>query len=61
MHDIQTKIRDYMDGDTVASEFNLRCFVGMIQTGEATLDNFRVVGGDSLMAAVRDHADLWRD
>lgn len=28
------------------------CFVGMIETGEATWDDFREVGGDVLVAAI---------
>ena len=32
--------------------FTLQCFVGMIETGESTYDDFQAVGGDELAAAV---------
>ena len=35
------------------SEFNLRCIVGMIETGEATLEDVRAAGGDDLVAFAR--------
>jgi len=33
--------------------FNMQCFVGMIETGEATYDDFEWVGGVALATAVR--------
>lgn len=38
--------------DANVSLFNMRCFVGMIETGEAEWEDIRRVGGDPLVAAV---------
>lgn len=54
MHDIQQTIRDYLDGERdpalpfngdrqPVSEHTLRCFVGMIETGEAVAADFDAV------------------
>lgn len=61
MSEIQNKIADYLDWDSSAGvalkpgEFraeSLLCFVGMIETGEATYADFEAVGGVVLAAAV---------
>lgn len=49
---IQQTIGSYMAGKTLPSVFDLQCFVGMIETGEATWEDFREVGGDVLVADV---------
>jgi len=38
--------------DDQVSLHNMMCFVGMIETGEATYDDFEAVGGMVLVAAV---------
>ncbi len=38
--------------DSQVSLANMDCFVGMIETGEATFDDFEAVGGVALAAAV---------
>ena len=52
MTDIQQKIADYLRRGSVVSDFTLRCFVGMIETGEATLADFKSVGGIELATKV---------
>lgn len=51
---IQQTIRNCMRGYPVGepSIFDLDKFARMIQTGEATWDDFRAVGGDELEIAV---------
>ena len=48
----QLNIADHMRGKMNPTPHDLLCFVGMIETGEATLDDFAVVGGASLQFAV---------
>jgi hypothetical protein len=52
MTDIQQKIADYLRRGSVVSDFALRCFVGMIETGEATPADFEAVGGIELRQKV---------
>jgi len=52
MNDIQKKIADYLRRGSVVSDFTLRCFVGMIETGEATPADFEAVGGIELRQKV---------
>lgn len=52
MSEIQTKIREYLAGKSTPPVFTLRCFVGMLETGEATYGDFQAVGGDLLVAEV---------
>ena len=52
MTDIQKKIADYLRRGSVVSDFSLRCFVGMIETGEATPADFESVGGVELRRKV---------
>ena len=52
MTDIQQKITDYLRFPGSGEPFTLRCFVGMIETGEATLDDFESVGGIELRQKV---------
>ena len=52
---IVTTIRAYIDGKKEPSAFDLRCFVGMIETGEATLDDFQQAGGEALASIVQKH------
>ena len=49
---IRDTIRQYMRGKTSPSIHDMQCFVGMIETGEATYDDFQAIGGDVLAAAV---------
>ena len=49
--EIQATISHYLTGkrlDDMPDSYAVPCFVGMIETGEATLDDFRAVGGDEL-------------
>ena len=46
-------IRAYMNGKKQPSAFDLRCFIGMIETGEATLDDFQQAGGEALASIVQ--------
>lgn len=46
-------IRDYLKADGPISDFTYRCFVGMIETGEADYSDFATAGGDELAAKVR--------
>ena len=64
LSDIQKKIADYMGDDDSPSKFNLRCFAGMIQTGEATLSDFLEVDHTGkLMDSVADYVagEGWRN
>jgi hypothetical protein len=56
MTDIQKKITDYLNPAGLMSDFTLRCFVGMIETGEATLADFEAVGGIELRRKVEASA-----
>ena len=51
MKDIERNIRAYVArsaGGMGLSDFTLDCFVGMIETGEATAEDFLRVGGKNL-------------
>lgn len=52
MNDIQRKITDYLNPAGPVSEFTLRCFAGMVETGEATPADFEAVGGIELRKRV---------
>lgn len=53
MTDIQKNIAEHVPaGYRRPDNYTLRCFVGMIETGEATLEDFAVVGGETLAAKV---------
>jgi len=54
MNGIQKTISDYLSHEDAVSAFTLRCFVGMIETGEATLDDFEAVGGVELRRKVEN-------
>jgi len=61
MTDIQKKITDYLNPNYLnpagpMSDFTLRCFVGMIETGEATPADFEAVGGIELRRKVEASA-----
>jgi hypothetical protein len=56
MNDIQKKISDYITPSRTVSDFTLRCFVGMIETGEATPADFEAVGGIELRRKVEASA-----
>lgn len=60
---IQKTIAEYMRGKELPSARDLRCFAGMIQTGEANLSDFLMAGGDKLMDAVADYTagEGWRN
>jgi hypothetical protein len=52
---IQEKIAQYLGSEPQAGNMwhsTLTCFVGMIETGEATIADFRAVGGAELAEAV---------
>jgi hypothetical protein len=53
------KIRDYLKLSAVPSQHTLLCFVDMIETGEATLDNFEAVGGQQLSEHVQNVMDAY--
>jgi hypothetical protein len=59
---IQSTIAEYMRGKTKPSQYDLQCFAGMIQTGEAVYADFFVVGGRELLRevkiAVRNYEDV---
>lgn len=57
MNAIQTKIRDYL-GDESDPDCS-SCFVGMIETGEATYDDFDAAGGGMLRDTVRVTKEKW--
>ena len=52
MTEIQKTISRYLRASAGTAnhptEYCFRCFVGMLETGEATLDDFAAVGGDWL-------------
>lgn len=53
MTPIQISIRHHpFHCDGLPTTHSMLCFVGMIETGEATWDDFREVGGDVLVAAI---------
>ncbi len=52
MTDIQQKITDYLKPAGPMSDFTVRCFVGMVETGEATPADFEAVGGIELRKRV---------
>ena len=52
MSDIQQKIADYLRFPGSGEPFTLRCFVGMVETGEATPADFEAVGGIELRQKV---------
>ena len=49
---IQKTIASYMKGKTEPGVFDTMAFVGMIESGEATYEDFEAVGGVVLAAAV---------
>jgi hypothetical protein len=54
MNAIQTTIADYIRSNAEPSQHTLRCFVGMIETGEAVVADFAAVGGEKLAALVME-------
>ena len=52
MTPIQDKIAAYMQGKTLPGAIDAMAFVGMIESGEATYEDFEAVGGEVLAAAV---------
>jgi len=51
--EIRGTIGNYLKGKDEPSAFDLRCFAGMIETGEANLGDFMAVGGCDLTGAVQ--------
>ena len=49
---IRGTITDYMHGKSEPSRHDLLCFVGMLESGEATVHDFAFVGGIELAAKV---------
>ena len=62
MSHIQSTIRNYIGGKSTdqLSDYTLRCFVGMIETEEASLDDFRIAGGADLELLVWDAIETGR-
>jgi hypothetical protein len=52
MDGIRETIAEYMKRKAEPTKRDLLCFVGMLQTGEATLADFYAVGGESLTLSV---------
>ena len=42
------------------SDHTVACFVGMIETGEATWDDFRAVGGQELVDTIQERWEAIR-
>jgi len=42
------------------SDRTVRCFIGMIEAGEATWDDFRVVGGQELVDTIQERWEAIR-
>jgi hypothetical protein len=58
MTPIQSTIRDYLK-DGPPSDHTMRCFMGMLETGEATILDFAAVGGTRWL--YRESPDsMWR-
>jgi len=53
MNDAQTKIVKYLRPAGPISDFTYRCFVGMMETGEALYDDFKRAGGEELAIKVK--------
>ena len=51
MNDIQETIEQYLATGAI-NNFTRRCFIGMLETGEATWDDFKTVGGTALCADI---------
>ena len=60
MNKAQRKIMQYLNRSAGncnhVSEHTLRCFLGMIETGEATIDDMKKCGGEYLLNGIRDVA-----
>ena len=54
---IRLTIRNYLKGSTTISAHTLKCFIGMIETGEATLADFEFVGGVAVRQLVRENLE----
>ena len=53
MSEIQNTIASYLKDKLGPSDSDMRCFVGMTETGEATLEDFFAVGGIVLQSMVQ--------
>jgi len=42
---VQETIIAYIEQEPEVSDFTIRCFIGMIETGEATMNDFVTCGG----------------
>ena len=58
---IQKTIRLMTQGKPEPTVFDMQCFIGMIETGEATVDDFRLVGGIVLAASVAKSVQVKED
>lgn len=60
MNEAQIKISQYLmrsaGNCNVPSDHTIRCFIGMIETGEATMDDMQKVGGDYLVNRINSMA-----
>jgi len=64
MTEIQRTIAQYMRGKSTPTVCDTMAFVGMIETGEATFEDFEAVGGVVLAAGVaksKQHMDESRE
>ena len=57
MHGIRNTIRNYLGSSETVSDYTLLCFAGMIETGEATEQDFREVAGNEIADRVIELVD----
>lgn len=57
MSEIEKTVRAYLNGspsnESSPTDHTILCFVGMIRTGEADMGLFQRVGGDSIVAQIK--------
>ena len=62
MNDTERTIRAYLTRSAGncnhVSDHTLRCFVGMVQTGEASVEDFRRIAGDAVVGRMMELADV---
>lgn len=58
---IQKTIASHMKGKQQPSLHDLRCFIGMIETGEATIEDFTAAAGERVAALVESVYDAWSE
>lgn len=64
MTEAEAKITNYLRASAgtcnYPSDHTLRCFLGMIETGEVTVDDCQRIGGDFLVAEIKRIADQYK-